>query len=100
MDKRRYAAVIVLVVMGLLQFWDSRVFTAGAPVVALSLLALSLPIAALLFTERQDARIAAVVTCAVLLLSAKVLTPQPLPALGVVAAIALAANWLAAARRA
>jgi len=100
MENRRLAAVIVLAIMGLLQLWDSRVFAAGGTVMAIALVALLLPIASLLFTERADIRIAAVLACAALLLGTKMIAPHPLPAVGVIAAIAMAANWLAASRRA
>ena len=100
MEKRRLVAVIVLAGMGLLQLWDSRVFTAGATVIVIALVALALPVGSLLFTEQPGLRIGAVLVCAALLLSTKVLAPHPLPAIGVIAAIAMAANWLAAARRA
>ena len=100
MEKRRLVSVIVLIVMGLLQLWDSRAFTAGSAVIALALAALALPVGSLLFTERLEVRIAAVLACAALLLSTKVMAPHPLPAVGVIAAIAMAANWLAVAKRA
>ena len=100
MEKRRVVAVTVLAGMGLLQLWDSRVFTAGTAVIAVALVALSLPIGSLLFTERMDVRIGAVIACAGLLLSAKVLAPHPLPAVALIAVIAMGANWLAAAKRA
>ncbi|HEU4927321.1 MAG TPA: hypothetical protein VFT24_09745 [Vicinamibacterales bacterium] len=100
MEKRRLVSVIVLIVMGLLQLWDSRAFTAGSTVIALVLAALALPVGSLLFTDRMEVRIAAVLACAALLLSTKLLAPHPLPAIGVIAAIAMAANWLAAAKRA
>jgi hypothetical protein len=99
MMSRRTAAVVILVVMGTLQLWDSDVFDAGAAVIAIAVFALLLPIGALLFTERMDLRIGSVVACAALLMSAKVVTPLPLPALGVAAVIAAAANWLAASKK-
>ena len=100
MMSRRAVAVLILMVMGTLQLWDSRVFTAGAPAIAIALVALMLPIGTLLFTERMDVRMGAVVASAVLLFSAKAFAPHPLPAIGVVAVIAAAANWLAASKAA
>lgn len=100
MNRRRSIAVVVLLVMGLLQLWDSHVFTAGTPVMAVALFALSLPVASLIFTERGEIRLAAVIACVLLLLSAKILAPHPLPAIGVIAVIAAAVNWLAAAQTA
>ena len=98
MMSRRAAAVVTLVLMGTLQLWDSRVFTAGAAAIAVALIALLLPIGTLLFSERMDVRMSAVVLSALLLLSAKAFAPHPLPAIGVTAVIAAAANWLAAPR--
>lgn len=100
MMSRRSVAVLTVIVMGTLQLWDSRLFTAGAPAIATALTALALPIATLLFTERMDLRMGAVVVCAVLLFVAKVAAPHPLPAIGVVAVIAAAANWLAVSKNA
>jgi hypothetical protein len=98
MRSRHAVAVLTLVVMGTLQLWDSRVFTAGAPAIAIALAALALPVGTLLFTERMDVRMGAVVVSAVLLLSAKAFAPHPLPAIGIVAVIAVAANWLAVSK--
>ena len=100
MVSRRAVAVVILVSMGTLQLWDSRVFSAGPPAIAVALIALLLPIAALLFSERMDVRMGSVVVCALLLLSAKIIAPHPLPAIGVTAVIAAAANWLAVSKRA
>lgn len=99
MMSRRTVAVVILVVMGTLQLWDSRVFSAGAPVIAIAVVALLLPVGTLLLTERLDFRMGSVVACALLLLLAKIVTPQPLPALGVTAVIAAAANWLAVSKK-
>ena len=98
MMSRRAVAVLVLFVMGTLQLWDSNVFTAGAAAIAIALVALALPIGTLVLTERTDVRMGSVVACAVLLLSAKAFAPHPLPAVGIVAVIAAAANWLAVSR--
>jgi hypothetical protein len=95
---RRTAAVLVLIGMGTLQLWDSRVFSAGPAAIATGLAGLSLPVLALLFTERMDIRIGSVVACAVLLLGAKAFAPHPLPAIGVIAVIAAGANWLAVSK--
>ena len=99
MEKRRLIAVLVLAGMGLLQLWDSRVFSAGPAVIAVALTGLCLPLASLLFTERPDLRIYAVLACAALLLSSKFMAPHPLPAIGLIAAIAMAANWLASSAK-
>ena len=85
--------------MGTLQLWDSRVFTAGAPVIAIALVGLGLPVATLLFVDRLDVRMGSVLACAILLLTAKVFAPHPLPALGIIALMAAAANWLAESKR-
>jgi hypothetical protein len=98
MTTRRIVAATTLAIMGMLQLWDSRVFTAGAPVIAVAVLALTLPIGTLLFSERTEVRMAAVVACVLLLLFSKTLAPHPLPAIGVIAVIAMAASWLAAAK--
>ena len=98
METRRIVAVTILAIMGALQLWDSRVFTAGAPVIAVGVLALMLPIGTLMLSERMEVRMAAVVACALLLVFSKVLAPHPLPALGVIAVIAAGANLLAVAK--
>jgi hypothetical protein len=99
MMSRRAVAVAVLVLMGTLQLWDSRVFSAGVPVIALASIALLLPIGTLLFSERLDVRMGSVLVCALLLLTAKIIAPHQLPALGVTAVMAAAANWFAASKR-
>jgi uncharacterized membrane protein len=96
MTTRRIVAVTILAIMGVLQLWDSHVFTAGAGVVTVAAIALMLPVGTLLFSERVEIRVAAVVACALLLLFSKALAPHPLPALGVIAVIAAGANALAA----
>ena len=96
---RRTVGILVLVVMGMLQLWDSRVFTAGAPAIAIALVGLALPLAALLFVDRLDIRMGSVVASAIVLLSAKAFAPHPLPAIGMIAVIAAAANWLAESKR-
>ena len=95
MTTRRIAAVTILAIMGVLQLWDSDVFTAGTPVIAVAVLALMLPVGTLLFSERTEVRVASVAACALLLLFSKTLAPHPLPAIGVIAVIAAAANALA-----
>ena len=95
---RRTVAVLVLIVMGILQLWDSRVFSAGSAAIAIAVAGLALPVVALLVTDRMDLRMGSVVVCALLLLGAKAFAPHPLPAIGVTAVIAAAANWLAASK--
>ena len=98
MRSRRMVAVLVILVMGTLQLWDSRVFSAGPAAISIAVTALALPIGTLIFSERMEVRMGAVLACAVMLLSAKLVAPHPLPAIGVAAVVAAAANWLAAAR--
>ena len=98
MMSRRSVAALVLAAVGTLQLWDSRVFSAGAPAIGIAVVGLALPLVALLLTESMAWRIGSVIACAVLLLSAKAFAPHPLPAIGVIAVIAMAANWLAAAK--
>jgi len=95
MLSRRTVGILILIVMGTLQLWDSRVFSAGTPVTAIAVMGLALPVAALMLVDRLDVRAGSVLACAALLLSAKVLAPHPLPALGVIVIMAAAANWLA-----
>ena len=96
---RRTVGVLILIVMGTLQLWDSRVFSAGAAAIAVAVLGLALPVTALIFVDRLDVRFGSVVACAVLLLSAKAVAPHPLPAIGVIAVMAGAANWFAESKR-
>jgi hypothetical protein len=98
MTTRQIVAALIVAVMGTLQLWDSHVFSAGAATIAVSAVAVLLPVAAILFVDRMEVRFGAVLACALLLLSAKILAPHPLPALGVIAVMAAAANWLAAVR--
>jgi hypothetical protein len=98
MMSRRTVAVLVLIGMGTLQLWDSRVFSAGSAAIAVAVAGLALPAVALLATDRMDLRIGSVVACAVLLLAAKAFAPHPLPAIGVTAVIAAAANALAVSK--
>ena len=98
MISRRTGAVVVILVMGTLQLWDSRVFSAGPAALAIAVCALALPILTLMYSERMEVRMGAVVVCALMLLCAKLVSPHPLPAIGVAAVVAAAANWLAAAR--
>lgn len=96
MMSRRPIAALVLAVAGTLQLWDSRVFSAGLPAIGIAVVGLALPLVALIVTESMGWRIGSVIACAVLLLSAKAFAPHPLPAIGVIAVIAITANWLAA----
>jgi len=98
MMTRRTVAVIVLIVVGTLQLWDSRVFSAGAQAIAIASTGLALPVVALLATDRMSLRIGSIAGCALLLLAAKAFAPHPLPAIGIIAAIAAAANWLVEAK--
>jgi hypothetical protein len=98
MVSRRTVAVLILIVMGTLQLWDSRGFSAGPSAIAIATIAVLLPVLTLMFVERMDVRMGAVLACAVLLLVAKLFAPHPLPAIGVIAVIAAAANWLVAAK--
>jgi hypothetical protein len=43
MPTRRILAVTILAIMGVLQLWDSHVFTAGADVITVAVIALMLP---------------------------------------------------------
>lgn len=72
--------------IGLLQLWDSRVHRSTAGVMALVLVAVALPALAALLFRNPAVYVGATLACATLLLTAKVLSPTPLPALGVVAA--------------
>ena len=96
---RRTIGIVIVIVMGSIQLWDSRVFSAGALTIAIAVLGLSLPAGALIFVDRLDVRMGSVMACALLLLSAKVVAPHPLPALGVIAVMAAAANWFAESTR-
>jgi hypothetical protein len=98
MRSRRTLAIVVILVMGTLQLWDSRVFSAGPAAIVIAVGALALPIWTLMYSERMEVRMGAVVVCALMLLSAKLVAPHPLPAIGVAAVVAAAASWLAAAR--
>lgn len=58
---RRTGGVLILIVMGTIQLWDSRVFSGGAPAIAIAVLGLGLPVGTLMFVDRLDVRMGSVI---------------------------------------
>jgi hypothetical protein len=85
MTRNRLLGLSIALPMALLQAWDSRVLDAGPLVMVLVAVAIALPSLALVLTSHTGVYAAAEAVAVVLLLVAKVVTPVPLPALGVVA---------------
>jgi hypothetical protein len=96
MTRNRWLGLSIALPMGLLQAWDSRVLDAGPLVMALVAAAIACPVLALVFTSHTGVYAAAEAVAIVLLLAAKVVTPVPLPALGVVAVITALGLFLGA----
>lgn len=73
----------LIVALGTLQAWDSGAFSAGvgALISALVVTATLIPAAALLLSERRGVHAGAVLTAAALLVTARVISPVPLPEL-------------------
>jgi hypothetical protein len=90
----RLSLIGIFVLVSVLQAWDSQVFGAAPGVIALVASAIALPALAILFTTGRTVRIAAVIASAALLMTAKIaselIAARPLPALGVIGAVAFA----------
>lgn len=77
----------ICLVLGAGQAWDSGVLRAAAGIQVLVAIALLVPVAALLMTERYDLRAASVAAAFALLTIARVVSSVPLPTLHIVAFI-------------
>jgi hypothetical protein len=87
MTRNRWLGLAAALPMALVQAWDSRVLDAGPLVMALVGIAIAVPMLALVLTSHSGVYAAAEGVAIMLLLAAKVATPVPLPALGVVALV-------------
>jgi hypothetical protein len=96
MTRNRLLGLTIALPMGLLQAWDSRVLDAGPLVMVLVAAAIALPSLALVLTSHTGVYAAAEAGAIALLLVAKVVTPVPLPALGVVAVMTALGLFVAA----
>jgi hypothetical protein len=77
----RAALAFLMLVLGILQAWDSNVFEAGLGIVLLVSLALPLAPIALLAQVKQQYMVGALVLALILLLLARLVSPIPLPGL-------------------
>jgi hypothetical protein len=80
----RAVMAILMIVLGNLQAWDSKVQGAGLLIVLLVSLAIPLTPIALLIPVRQQYMIGALVLAFILLLLARLLSPIPLPGLFII----------------
>ena len=87
MTLSRWVLAAICVTMGALQAWDSGVFGAAAGIQALVVVAIVLPVVALLATDSYGLRALAVAGAFVLLTLARVTSSVPLPTLHIVAFI-------------
>jgi len=79
--------VVPVVVLGVLQAWDSGVLRAGWPIQILVALAIAAPSLTLVLTSEYGLQAAAVAAAFVLLTIARVVAPVPLPTLHIIAFI-------------
>lgn len=80
----RAALAFLIFVLGNLQAWDSKVHEAGLLIVLLVSLAIPLLPIALLLSLEQKYMVGSVVLAFILLLSARLISPVPLPGLFIV----------------
>ncbi|MGD9891425.1 MAG: hypothetical protein AB7R89_08995 [Dehalococcoidia bacterium] len=82
MDMRLWKLIVVpMVLLAVAQAWDSGVFDASPVVMGMVLVAIALPVAAVLLTARLEIYVAALVLGFLLLLTARIVSPEPLPEL-------------------
>jgi hypothetical protein len=82
MDMRMWQLIAVpMVLLALAQAWDSGVFDASPIVIGTVIVAIVLPVAAVFLTARLDIYVAALVLGFLLLLTARIISPEPLPEL-------------------
>ena len=79
--------VVPVVVLGVLQAWDSGVLRAGWPIQILVALAIAAPPLAFVVTSEYGLQAAAIAAAFVLLTIARVIAPVPLPTLHLIAFI-------------
>jgi hypothetical protein len=85
--KRSVAAGLILTI-GLLQAWDSHALAAGTVVALLAVAAVAIPAAAALVANHAATCWAAIGATAVLAFGARLVSPTPLPELGLLVLIA------------
>lgn len=84
MRNEKLWGMVLILVMGSLQAWDSGVLRAPAYIAAMVALAITIGLVALLFAERMGMRFIASAVAFALLFGARILSPIPLPELGLV----------------
>lgn len=84
MRNEKLWGMVLILVMGSLQAWDSGVLRAPAYIAAMVALAITIGVVALLFAERMGMRFIASAVAFALLFGARMLSPIPLPELGLV----------------
>lgn len=88
MNSRRWIVAATILVVGLLQAWDSKVLDAPVWVGAVVLIAVLIPAIVGFVTARKEHFAYAVVVSFVLLFAVRIASPTPLPGLGLVAFVA------------
>jgi hypothetical protein len=79
MDMRMWRLIAVpMVLLAIAQAWDSGVFDASPAVMGMVLIAIALPVAAVFLTARLDIYVGALMLGFVLLLTARIVSPEPL----------------------
>src|SRR5574341_2309556 len=96
--RRRALIAGIVLTIGLLQAWDSHAFAAGRLIAVMAIAAVVIPATAAIMATRAAIHWVAIVATALLAFGARMLSPIPLPELGllvVIAAIALlgAMQW-------
>ena len=83
-------SIVAILVLGLgaTQAWDSNVLNAPTWIIAIVALAVALPALALVLTDEPGMLLGAIVATSLLLLTAKLLSPVPMPALLVIVVLA------------
>lgn len=84
--RNRWWAVLI-VVLGALQAWDSGVLRVPVVIQALVALAIATPPVVLLLTNEYGVQALSVAACFILLTIARVISPDPLPTLHIIAFI-------------
>jgi hypothetical protein len=85
--RRQLISAALIVVIGLLQAWDSHAFAASRLITGMAVAAVAIPALAALLTTRPAIYWMAIITTGVLAFGAKMVSPTPLPELGLLTLI-------------
>jgi hypothetical protein len=86
--RRQLITAAVIAAVGLLQAWDSHAFAAGRLISAMAVAAVAIPALAALLTTRLAIYWAAIAVTGILAFGARIISPTPLPELGLLILIA------------